>query len=213
MCVAKSLISSKIIHVLQSLPSPPMTYLKQIETLLINFVWKDKCHELSKKALYLNCDMGGLNMIDIVEFDFSLKLTWVRKTLMGHSEWINFALENKIDRLVKTGENYHQELYLTIQNPLWKGVVMAYKKWSISLNSTHTTVIENEFLWGNPKIKIPFNNPLFKLHIIYVKDLYNHEGLPITLPELKRITGKNMFTTYFAIWKALPFTYYQFKAN
>ena len=54
-------------------------------------------------------------------------------------------------------------------------------------------------------IKIPFNNALFKSHIIYVKDLFNHDGFPITLQQLRQLTGKNiMFTSYFAIWKALP---------
>ena len=58
---------------------------------------------------------------------------------------------------------------------------------------------------GNPRIKIPFNNSLFKAHIIYAKDLYNHNGIPLTKPELELQTGKNiMFTTYFALWKALP---------
>ena len=142
--------------------------------------------------------------INIVEFDLSLKLTWVRKTLMCQSEWLHFALENKIDRLVKTGENYHQELHLAIHNPFWKCVVLAYKKWAKTLKTSFPAEIEDEPLWGNPMIKIPFNNALFKSNIIYVKDLFNHDGQPITLQQLRQLTGKNvMFTSYFALWKAL----------
>ena len=66
-------------------------------------------------------------MMDIIEFDQSLKLTWVRKILVGHYEWSVFARENKIDRLVHTDENYHQELYLSIKNPFWCSVAYAYK--------------------------------------------------------------------------------------
>ena len=49
---AKSLVLSKIIHVLQALPTPPSDYLNQIEKLLIKFVWRNKRHEISKKIYY-----------------------------------------------------------------------------------------------------------------------------------------------------------------
>ena len=70
--------------------------------------------------------MAGLNMVNIEEFDLSLKLTWVRKTLLDDAEWKDFAIEHKIDRLPLTGENYHQEIYLQTHNPFWKSVIMAY---------------------------------------------------------------------------------------
>ena len=34
-------------------------------------------------------------MMVIIEFDQSLKLTWVRKMLVGHYEWSVFDRENK----------------------------------------------------------------------------------------------------------------------
>ena len=204
-CVAKSLILSKVIHVLQSLPTPPSYYLKKIEKLLIDFVWKNKRHEINKKNLYLKYDMGGLNMVNIEEFDLGLKLTWVRKTLQNDTEWKDFALEHKIDRLPLTGQNYHQEIYLKTHNPFWKSVIMAYKKWNIALNEKYATTASYEYLWGNPRIKIPFNNTLYKANIIYAKDLYNHDGAPLSKLDMEAQIGKSiMLTTYFSLWKALP---------
>ena len=62
-----------------------------------------------------------------------------------------------------------------------------------------------EPIWGNPKIKIPFNRALFQSNIIHVQDLYTQQGQKLTKEQLEQKSGKNiMLTTYFALWKALP---------
>ena len=50
-CIAKSLILSKIIHILQALPTPPSNFLKAIENLLVDFIWKNKRHKINEKLL------------------------------------------------------------------------------------------------------------------------------------------------------------------
>ena len=52
-CIAKSLIMSKIIHVLQSLPSPPEENYKKLDKIILDFVWKKKRHEINKKNFYV----------------------------------------------------------------------------------------------------------------------------------------------------------------
>ena len=144
-------------------------------------------------------------MIDIADFDFSLKLTWVRKTIQSDHEWSHFALENKIDKLVWTGENYHNQTYLETSNPFWRSVIYSYKKWYIALKEITTIEIGEEPLWGNPKIQIPFNKALFTSNIIHVHDLYTQQGQKLSKEQLEFKTGKNiMLTTYFELWKALP---------
>ena len=209
-CVAKSLILSKITHVLQALPSPPIHYIKKIESMIIEFIWWKKRHEIKKETLYLEYKNGGLNMIDLIKFDMSLKVTWIRKLHTESSEWSTFAKDCKIDRLIWTGENYHQEVCLTCHNPFWKSVAYAYKNWYTKLKSKIQVEPRNEPLWGNTKTKIPFNNTLFKANVIHVKDLFNHRGIPLTKIELEALTGKNiMLTTYFALWKSLPYAWRQ----
>ena len=63
--VCKSLIISKITHILISLPTPTVEMLNFLENLLINFVWKNKRHEDSKNTLYRDIKEGGLNVINI----------------------------------------------------------------------------------------------------------------------------------------------------
>ena len=119
-------------------------------------------------------------MVDISKFDQSLKITWIRKILTGEYEWFDFAREYKIDWLVKSDENYHQIIYNAITNPFWKSVAFAYSQWFKTLKVHNNNEIENEFLWDNPYINIPFNNTLFKNNIIYLKDMFDLQGNPLT---------------------------------
>ena len=96
--VFKSLILSKIIHLLQSLPSPSKNTLKSIEKIAHNFIWRNKRHQVNKNTLSLELEQGGLNMIDLVDFDLSLKITWLQKLHFSHEELEGFALSNNIDR-------------------------------------------------------------------------------------------------------------------
>ena len=57
-CILKSLILSKIIHVLQSLPTPTVEYMTRIEKLCINFIWKNKRHEVNKHTMSPNRARG-----------------------------------------------------------------------------------------------------------------------------------------------------------
>ena len=204
-CIAKSLILSKITHVLQALPSPPNTYLKKNKKMLIDFIWREKRHELSKRTIYFNHQKGCLNMVDITEFHMSLKITWMRKIILGNPEWVQFAQENYIDSLLCTGENYHQQIYLKIKKTFWRSVAYSYKKWYTTLRKHVHLEIGDEPIWGNPQILMPFNNNLYMSNVINVKHLFSQEGTRLSKEQLEAKTGKNiMLTTYFALWKALP---------
>ena len=54
--------------------------------------------KIIKEDLFSKYDMGGLNRIDLTEFDMSLNLTWIRKTITEVRKWADFAREKTIDR-------------------------------------------------------------------------------------------------------------------
>ena len=108
--ILKSLVLSKITHILQALPTPPQHLLTKLENLCITFIWNKKRHEVKKETLYKDKEDGGLNMINIVGFDYSLKIKWLRKLLNANPEWIEFPKNYKIDRLVFTDTKYHKAI-------------------------------------------------------------------------------------------------------
>ena len=129
----------------------------------------------------------------------------MRKLLTLEHEWSDIAKRNKIDRLPQTGENYHQSIFLSTKHPFWKSVILAYKKWYTCFHAKIPSEAGKEFLWGNPRINIPFNFTLFKANLIYLQDLYNDQGEPLSKVEIENLTGKNiMFTTFLGIWNAIP---------
>ena len=162
-CIVKSLIMSKVIHVLQALPSPSKEYFKSIETIFINFVWKNKRHEINKKLIGGSIEQGGLNMISLEEMDKGLKLTWIRNLVTQDTEWLDLAKKYKIDRLLFTDTDYHNILEKKHKKnfSFWKSVVTAYKRWYIKVKETITINAEDQPLWGNTFIKMPFNTHLY----------------------------------------------------
>ena len=179
-CIAvyKSLIVSKIIHILQSLPTPTKELLLEIENLAINFIWKGKRHEVNKNTIYMNLEQGGLQMLNLLDFDNKLKLTWLNKLYSKNEqpEWGEFAEYNKIDRLLWTGEKYHLHLLNNTKNPFWKSLIKAYRTWYPTAKTNLEIPIQFEPLWGNPAINIPFNAKLYSKNILFIQDIINHEG-------------------------------------
>ena len=124
--VCKSLILSKIAHILIALPSPSKEKLKELEKLCIDFIWKNKRHELSKEILYRDIKDGGLNMINIKEFECTLKMTWIRRLIKEEPNWIEFAEHYKIDRLLYTKVYYHKTILNNCTNSFWISVINAF---------------------------------------------------------------------------------------
>ena len=202
--IFKSLILSKIIHVLQSLPSPSTKHLNEIEKMATNFVWRNKRHQVNKKVLCQKFRHGGLDMINLKSFDYSLKIAWITK-LQTVPEWLEFATHENIDRLIWTDITYHAKLLLKVKNPFWSSVIQAYTNWYATAKTVLTISSSFTPIWGNPDIKIPFNNVLFKNNILFLQDLFDNLGNPLTKIQMENQIGEPMMlTTYFALWKGIP---------
>ena len=207
-CIVKSLVMSKIIHVLQALPTPPEEFFKSLETLFINFIWKNKRHEINKKLVCETIENGGLNLISLQEMDLGLKLTWIRKVITKNPDWLDFAIMNKIDRLTVTETNYHNLLCNRTSNPFWKSVIKSYITWYTQFKNCKEIESKDQLIWGNPDVVIPFNEKLFLNNFIYVKDLYDIQGTPLSIEQMEARTGSRiMFTEYIGLWSAIPRTW------
>ena len=203
--VLKSLILSKIIHILQSLPSPTQATLKELDKANFDFIWRNKRHEVNKLVLCQEWNKGGLNMLNVQEFDMSLKITWLRKLMMDAPEWEEFASLYKIERLIWTGSNYHTYMSTNIKNPFWKSVQTAFTKWYKILDQNNYVDVAYQPLWGNSNMNIPFNNTMLKKNVIFIRDLFDVNGQPLTKEILENRIGSNiMFTTFHALWRSMP---------
>ena len=78
---------------------------------------------------------GGFAMLDMYEFDKSLKITWIRKMLKNKTDWTEFPLAYKIDRMIYTGIYYYYKILSKTTNPFWLSVAQAYSTWFVNLKN------------------------------------------------------------------------------
>ena len=74
--IIKALAVSQIVHVLTSLPTHQGA-LKEINTLLYDFLWESKGDKIKRTQMINDYDKGGLKMIDIQSFNKLLNKKWV----------------------------------------------------------------------------------------------------------------------------------------
>ena len=202
--VLKSLVLSKITHVLLSLPTPCTETLTIIDDLCYKFIWKGR-HKVSKSTLCKDFNDGGLKMLNMKEFDKSLKITWIRKLLTTNPDWEEFAIYYKIDRLTLTDINYHKQIKNFIKNPFWKDVATAYTEWYASFKTVTEISTEFQPIWGNPTLNLPFNPTWYKGGIHHLKDMYKEDGNLLEKHELERLLQTGVyFTQYYAFRYSLP---------
>ena len=67
------------------LPNPPKDTIKCIEKMMYNFIWDGKPDKIKREILTSDYDKGGLRMIDIEKFIWSLKISWVKRILQTES--------------------------------------------------------------------------------------------------------------------------------
>ena len=85
--VIKSLLISKFVHLLTALPNPSQTELKQLESLLFEFLWAGKRDPVKRAKVIQNYSNGGLCMIDLQAFVKSMKMSWLRRLFTTKMAW------------------------------------------------------------------------------------------------------------------------------
>ena len=206
--IFKSLIISKIVHIIQSLPTMSQQSFKILDEMAYTFIWNKKRHEVNKKNLCKNLQDGGLKMLNLKEFDKSLKITWIRKLLNTSPEWEEFATIYKIERLISTDTNYHNYIIQTTCNPFWKSVAESYKDWYAIFKEVTEPNAYFIPIWGNNKMNIPFNPIWYRKGLRYVSEMYDENGTPLTQELLGNQLGiRIQFTHFYAFWSRIPGEY------
>ena len=90
----KTIVISKIVHLLISLPTPSQKVIREINTLLYKFLWNNKPDKIKRSISSLHLVEGGLNMLDFKMFDL-----WVQIVIFL-LEPVFFSTRFTFDRVV-----------------------------------------------------------------------------------------------------------------
>ena len=71
--IIKSLIVPQLTYLLSVLPNPGQHYLKDIDSLIFNFLWDNKPLKIKREVILQKTNQGGLNITDIYTCSKSVK--------------------------------------------------------------------------------------------------------------------------------------------
>ena len=208
--VIRTLVISKIVHILISLPTPSKRMMLKINNMLFDFLWDGKPDKIKRCIAKQKLDNGGINMIDIDLFDKALKLTWIRRFISGNQKWKNLIIEinPNFEYFFLFGNIFIKRLAYVVDNPFWTHVMtylgdFMYKCKIVSFEDFCAT----SFLY-NSNYKIGGNvieNCALRNHGVYfIYQLMNNDDNFYSLDEFNIKYNLNLdFLTYHSIIRCI----------
>ena len=160
--VIKSLAASQLVYIMSSLPSS-QSYLKEIHQLLYNFLWDGRGDKIKRSVMLNEYKDGGLKMLDIRSFNYTLKSKWVKKYLDDNNQakwklFLDFFIKQHDGKLLLSGNLKQADVAgLNIQDSFTKEVIEIWSNLTYDGNPTH---FGNVPIWYNSLIRIA-NRPIF----------------------------------------------------
>ena len=128
--IIKSLLIPKITHLLITLPNPPEKFIKELNALLLSFLWNKKPPKIKKEVLYQNISSGGLRMVELNNFIVALKITWIRRLITTNVKWsklFEVITQCSLRDLTSNGDFYMTQKIMQVTNSFWKDVLYSWK--------------------------------------------------------------------------------------
>ena len=85
--VIKSLVLSKLVHLLIALPDPPpppKAFIHNLKKMLYEYIYLERW---PKRDILAKYDKGGLGMVDVERFNAALKLSWIKGFFTNMDAW------------------------------------------------------------------------------------------------------------------------------
>ena len=180
--IVKSLILPQLIYQLTNLPSPPCSFLKEVDDIIFQFLWDNKRPKIKRSQLYLEYALGGLKIPNIYVYSSSLKLRWIKALVdvEDNSAWKKLFL-HRYDKskffIVKGNIGENDLKQLAIKSTFWLECI---KIWlSIHFNDAEIISFKSIhplcMIWFNSNLKINgkllFYEEWYQKGIVYIKDL------------------------------------------
>ena len=198
--IIKSLLMSKITHILLSLPTPSNTAICQLEQLFYTFLWNNKPPKFRREIMEANTTDGGLKLHNLKIFDAALKIGWLKRYNNTSSKWSVVPYNFDFDGLFKYGVDYIERLLEITFNPFWLNVLHSLK---LLWKDDKIYIPENLFLtplWYNSSFRLPIKKGWKDKGIYQVNDLLQTDGTLLSQSEFEqKFHLKTNFLEYGAV--------------
>ena len=168
--IIKSLLISKITHMLLSLPSPSSSCINDLNDTFSKFLWCGKPPKWRKEILEGEIFHGGLKLHNLNLFDKSLKLSWLKRYLVSSSKWTIFPNNFELGDVFTYGPDILDKIKETTSNKFWLDVMDSLTFMWQTDAVLKKQFIKNTPIWLNPVFSLPINRHWFKKGINTISD-------------------------------------------
>ncbi len=212
--IVKTFIISKFLYTC-SVISTPQGYIKEINRIIYNFIWKSRTDKLKRSIMVSNIERGGLKTPDLQLMIDSSKINWIRRYLSPENHvWKatmkSFFVNHGIDFDVLLQSNFKGSQILKTDIPDFYKEML--RIWS---EIGQTEPFEKDvFLWYNQNITINkrpvFYPEFYQLGMKHVKDLYDGNSKLISFSKWAR---RGLQSSHFMKWAGLISAVSKFKGT
>ena len=174
--IIKTLLISKIIHILLSLPRPSEEFFVKIEKVFLNFLWQNKPPKFKLSNLEKLIACGGLQFPDLRKIDIGMKASWLKRLYKSNTGWASTPISYGLDKIYIYGDVFMQKKTTTLQNPFWRDVV--YSVHCVYTKSTFKSLqqVLSVPLWLNSHIMVERIYSWETKGIYTIGDMLDKEG-------------------------------------
>ena len=208
--IIKSLLMSKITHILLSLPTPSDTAIYQLEQLFFSFLWCNKPPKFRREIMEANIIDGGLKLHNLKTFDAALKIGWLKRYITTKSKWSIVPYNFDFDGLFKYGVDYIERLLEITSNSFWLNVLHSLK---LLWKDGNIFVPENIFLtplWYNSLFRLQIKKEWILKGVYTINDLLQVNGKILSQSDFEK---KFQLRTNFLEFLYLNFVFRHIYAN
>ena len=204
--VIKSLLITKITHLLINIPDPDEKFITDLEKEFYQFIWNGKPSRISKNTITNEYNEGGLRMVNVKNFLTALKTSWIRKMKNDSTikEMINGIYPNFL-KLFQYGIEFSKMIYKTVNNPFWRDVLKHFIKVQEKLTPSNIDELKADHIFYNSNI-LRDHKPIFLKEwadneILYIYQLQNDQNEFLTFDEFS--TRYNCRQTNFIVFNGI----------
>ena len=194
--IIKSLLISKITHVLLSLPTPSTYILNKLNIIFKNFIWNGKTPKFRNEITENPIQKGGLGLIDLEFFDKALKLSWLKRIYQQTNGWAEFPIRYNIHKLVLYGDRYAEIVAKRVKNKFWADVAKGAQMLLVTFDINNMMDLHRSPLWYNSTLPLQFRSEWAQKGYMLIKDILNARGFLLTLDELHNRNLKINYLDY-----------------
>jgi len=210
--IVKSLALSQLIFLFSVLTNPPDQFIKEVNSVIFNFIWSGKPDKISRNTIIGKYEQGGLKMIHVPSVINGLKIAWVKRLLDDNGgSWKCFYKHHLSqlggDLIWECNIKPTDKCILSIKNVFIRDVVHA---WCSSIYYDPSLMkFKHQILWNNSAIiinkKSVFKQAWYNNGIKYLSDILDDNGKFLTWQLLReRYHLKCNFLEYYSLLYAIP---------